>query len=164
MKSNYFVQAILPPMQPQKNITNKIAIHATPEEVWDVLVNPAKTKVYMFGCETVSDWKAGSELVWRGRYDGEDMVFVKGKILAIEPHRLLTYTVIDPFASYPDIPENYLNVTYKVEQQGDDTILTVVQDGFESAAEGEKRYQDVYNKGEGWQPILVQIKTLAEGK
>jgi uncharacterized protein YndB with AHSA1/START domain len=149
-------------MQPQKNVTNKIAIHATTATVWDALVNPAKTKVYMFGCETVSDWKVGSELLWRGQHEGKDMVFVKGKILAIKPNKLLTYTVIDPFASYPDIPENYLNVTYKLEEQGPDTILTVTQDGFESAADGEKRYQDVNNKGEGWNPILVQIKALVE--
>ncbi len=118
----------------------------------------------MFGCETVSDWKVGSELLWRGHYEGKDVVFVKGKIVLINPFKELVYTVIDPFASYPDIPENYLNVTYKLEQQGEDTILTVRQDGFEAVAEGEKRYQDVSNKGEGWQPILEQIKKLVEGK
>ena len=149
-------------MQPQKNVTNKILIHASTAEVWDALVNPIKTKVYMFGCETVSDWKVGSELLWRGNHEGEDVVFVKGKILAMEPTTLLTYTVFDPFASYPDIPENYLNVTYKLEQQAEDTILTVRQDGFESAADGEKRYEEVSNKGEGWNPILVQIKKLIE--
>jgi uncharacterized protein YndB with AHSA1/START domain len=151
-------------MQPQKNVTNKIAIHAAPSTVWDALVNPAKTKVYMFGCEAVSDWKVGSELLWRGQHDGKEVVFVKGKILAIEPQTLLTYTVIDPFASYPDIPANYLNVTYKLEQQGEDTILTVRQDGFESAADGEKRYQEASNKGEGWHPILEQIKKLVESE
>lgn len=151
-------------MQPQKNVTNKILIHASPTDVWDALVNPAKTKVYMFGCETVSDWKAGSELLWRGNHEGKEVVFVKGKILEIEPPKKLVYTVIDPFASYPDIPENYLNVTYTLEQQAEDTILTVRQDGFEAAADGEKRYQDVSNKGEGWNPILVQIKALVEGK
>lgn len=150
-------------MQPQKNVTNKILIHAAPSMVWDALVNPEKTKIYMFGCETVSDWKVGSELLWRGQYDGKEVVFVKGKILLIDPFKELAYTVIDPFASYPDIPVNYLNVTYKLEQQGEDTILTVRQDGFEAAADGEKRYQDVYNKGEGWNPILVQIKALVEG-
>ena len=149
-------------MQPQKNVTNKIAIHASPEKVWDALVNPAKTKIYMFGCETVSDWKVGSDLLWRGQHDGKEVVFVKGKIVLIDPFKELVYTVIDPFASYPDIPINYLNVTYKLEQQDDDTILTVRQDGFEAAADGEKRYQEVYNKGEGWHPILEQIKKLVE--
>ena len=35
-------------------------------QVWDMLTNPQKTKLYMFGCETVTDWKPGSELLWRG--------------------------------------------------------------------------------------------------
>jgi uncharacterized protein YndB with AHSA1/START domain len=149
-------------MQQQKNVTNTITIQAPASFVWDALVNPEKTKVYMFGCETISDWKVGSQLLWRGHYEGKDMVFVKGKIKAIVPNKLLVYTVFDPFASYPDIPENYLNVTYTLEQQDAQTVLTVMQDGFEGAAEGEKRYVDVYNKGEGWNPILVQIKALVE--
>jgi len=151
-------------MQPQKNVTNEIFIHALPADVWDALINPAKTKVYMFGCEAISDWEEGSELLWRGQHEGKEVVFVKGKILAIEPSKSLAYTVFDPFASYPDIPQNHLNVTYKLEQQGAQTILTVTQNGFEGVAEEEKRYQDVYNKGEGWNPILVQIKALVEGK
>ncbi len=143
-------------------VKSTITINAPSSQVWDVLTNPEKTKIYMFGCETVSDWNVGSELLWEGEYEGKKMVFVKGKIVNIEPNKLLKYTVIDPFASYPDIPENYLNVTYELTEQGSETILTVTQDGFETAAEGEKRYKDVYNNGEGWNPILVGIKNVAE--
>jgi uncharacterized protein YndB with AHSA1/START domain len=143
-------------------VKSEILINASAAAVWDALVNPAKTKIYMFGCETVSDWQAGSNLDWKGNYEGQEMIFVKGKIVNIEPAKLLKYTVIDPFASYPDIPENYLNVTYELAEKGGQTTLTVVQDGFENAAEGEKRYQDTYNNGEGWNPILVEIKKVAE--
>lgn len=150
-------------MENKQVVTNTITINAPVSEVWNALINPEKTKVYMFGCETVSDWQVGSDLLWRGNYEGKEMVFVKGKILAIEPEKVLKYTVIDPFASYPDIPENYLNVTYDISAKGVHTILTVSQDGFENAAEGEKRFKDVYNNGEGWNPILVEIKKLVEG-
>ena len=149
-------------MDTPKIVQSEIVINASKSKVWDALVNPEKTKIYMFGCETVSDWEIGSELLWRGSYEGKEMVFVKGKIVAIEPEKLLKYTVIDPFASYPDIPENYLNVTYQLSEEGLQTNLTVIQDGFETVAEGEKRYQDVYNNGEGWNPILTQIKEVAE--
>ncbi len=149
-------------MDTPKIVKSEIIIAASAAKVWDALVNPAKTKIYMFGCETVSDWKIGSELLWRGEYEGREMVFVKGKILEMEPEKLLKYTVIDPFATYPDIPENYLNVTYLLESKGSQTKLTVIQDGFETAAEGEKRYKDVYNNGKGWDPILMQIKEVAE--
>jgi uncharacterized protein YndB with AHSA1/START domain len=143
-------------------VKNTIVINAPAEKVWDVLTNPQQTKKYMFGCETVSDWKQGSPLLWKGVYEGSEMVFVKGFILDIMPNSRLRYSVIDPNASYPDIPENYLRVTYQLEDKDGATLLTVIQDGFDGAAEGEKRYKDSYNNGEGWNPILVQIKQIAE--
>jgi uncharacterized protein YndB with AHSA1/START domain len=146
------------------SVKNTITIQAPIAEVWDALVNPAKTKIYMFGCETVSDWLVGSPLLWRGQYEGKDMVFVIGKILEIAAPALLKYTVIDPNASYPDIPENHLNVTYELSEVNGITTLSVTQDGFEGAAEGEKRYKDVYNNGDGWNPILTAIKNLVEAK
>jgi uncharacterized protein YndB with AHSA1/START domain len=143
-------------------VKNEILINGTASQVWDALTNPEKTTVYMFGCKTVSDWKVGSPLLWQMIHEGKDFVPVKGIIIAIEPNKMLKYTVIDPHASYPDIPANYLNVTYQLTEQGAKTLLTVIQDGFEGAAEGEKRYKDVYNNGDGWNPILVQIKKLVE--
>jgi len=143
-------------------IKNSIVINALIGEVWDALINPEQTQKYMFGCAAISDWKTGSALLWKGNYEGKEMVFVKGIILDIQPHRILKYTVIDPNSSMPDIPENYLNVTYELADQAGKTCLTVSQDGFENAAEGEKRYKDVYNNGEGWNPILIEIKKLLE--
>lgn len=143
-------------------VKNSIFINADAAKVWDVLTNPEQTKKYMFGCKTVSDWKPGSPLLWQGEYEGNSVVFVKGYILEIVPDRLLKYSVIDPGASYPDLPENYLSVEYKLESKDDGTRLTVIQDGFENAAEGEKRFRETYNNGEGWNLILVQIKKIAE--
>lgn len=145
-----------------KVVKNNIVINAPADKVWDVLVNPEQTRKYMFGCDAVSDWKPGSPLLWRGSYEGKEMVFVKGIVVDVQPAKKLKFTVIDPNASYPDIPENHLNVTYELSEQNGETSLTVTQDGFENAAEGEKRYKDVYNNGEGWNPILIQIKKIAE--
>ena len=63
---------------------------------------------------------------------------MKGIIAAIVPDKLLTYTVIDPNAPMPDIPENYLTVTYKLWAENGLTKLTVLQDGFEGAAARQK--------------------------
>ncbi|HUS00357.1 MAG TPA: SRPBCC domain-containing protein [Chitinophagaceae bacterium] len=143
-------------------VKNNITINAPASKVWNALVNPEQTKKYMFGCETVSDWKPGSSLEWKGNYEGNEMVFVKGKIIEIEQNKLLRYTVIDPNSPMEDIPENYLNVTYTLSEDDGQTLLTVSQDGFETAADGEKRYKDVYNNGEGWNPVIVQIKKVVE--
>jgi uncharacterized protein YndB with AHSA1/START domain len=143
-------------------VRSSIAINAGAAKIWDVLTNPEQTKKYMFGCETVSDWEQGSSLLWKGTYEGKEMIFVKGYILEIVPNRLLKYSVIDPNAPYPDVPENYLSVEYILEQRKDAIVLSVIQDGFEGAAEGRKRFEETYNNGEGWKPMLVQIKAVAE--
>lgn len=144
-------------------VENTIVINASAATVWDLLVNPEQTKKYMFGCETASDWQVGSSLLWKGVYEGQEMVFVKGDIVNIVPGKLLAYTVIDPNnPNIPDVPENYLTVTYALTENNGQTTLTVSQGDFATVAEGEKRYTETYNNGDGWNPILVQIKALAE--
>lgn len=149
-------------MKTEPFIINTILIRSGIEKVWDALVNPAKTKIYMFGCETVSDWKAGSDLLWKGSYEGKEMVFVKGKIVSIEPQTSLVYTVFDPNGTLPDLPENYLTVSYFLESGGGQTKLTVKQGDYTQVGNGEKRYEESYNNGEGWNPILEAIKKLVE--
>ncbi len=145
-------------------VNNTITIDAPREQVWEVLTQSNYTKIYMFGCETVSEWRQGSPLIWRMIHEEKEFIPVKGEILEIDAPHLLKYSVIDPNAAYPDFPENHLYVTYILEEKDGGTILTVSQDGFEGAADGDKRYKDVYNNGEGWNPILVQVKDLAEQK
>ena len=121
-------------------VENSITINATAAKVWGLLVNPEQTKKYMFGCETVSDWQVGSPLLWKGVYEGTEMVFVKGDIVMIEPGKLLVYTVIDPNSNtIPDVPENYLTVTYALSEDNGQTVLTVSQGDFATVADGEKR-------------------------
>ncbi|HUM47974.1 MAG TPA: SRPBCC domain-containing protein [Chitinophagales bacterium] len=143
-------------------VENTITIEAPADKVWDALVNPEQTKKYMFGCETVSDWQQGSELLWRGSYEGKDMIFVKGTIVAIDPGKFLTYTTIDPNSDIDDIAENYLTVTYRLTEQDGKTVLKVTQGDYSKVADSEKRYAEAYNGGEGWNPILTEIKKLVE--
>ncbi len=143
-------------------IENTVFIKAPLTKVWDALVNPMQTKKYMFGCETVSNWKVGSELLWKGEYEGKEMIFVKGTILKIEPEKLLAYTTIDPNSTIDDKAENYLTVTYELKTESRQTILTVTQGDYSLVAEGDRRYQESYNGGEGWNPILQEIKKLVE--
>src|SRR4051812_30334743 len=131
-------------------VKNTIVINAPVEKVWDALTNPKQTKQYMFGCETVSDWKKGSELLWRGSYEGKEMVFVKGRIAEIRKPEFLAYTTFDPNnTEMQDIPENYLTVSYDLKKQNDSTVLTVTQGDYNTVAEGAKRYQEASNNGEG---------------
>jgi len=143
-------------------VTNSIQIDAPAKKVWDALVNPAQTKKYMFGCEAVSDWKKASALIWKGEYEGKEMIFVKGTIVDIQPGKYLEYTVIDPNnPKLDDVPGNYLTVTYTLSENNGQTNLTVTQGDYAKVGEGETRYKHTVDGG-GWEPLLVQIKQLCE--
>ncbi len=143
-------------------IKNVIHVHAPATKVWDALTNPEQTKKYMFGCETVSDWKPGSPLLWRALYEGKEVIFVKGKVVSIVPGEFLSYTTFDPNSTMADVPENYLTVTYTLAEKDGTTVLTVTQGDYALVAEGERRYKESSNNGEGWNPILIEIKKLVE--
>lgn len=115
----------------------------------------------MFGCEPVTDWQVGSPLLWKGVFDGTELVAVKGTIVQIEPGTFLAYTTIDPNSPIDDIPENYLTVTYSIATEGNQTRLTVTQGDYAIVADGEKRYQDTLSEG-GWNGVLQQIKQITE--
>lgn len=146
-------------------VNSTITINAPAAKVWDALTNPQQTKKYMFGCEATSDYKVGSPLTWEGVFDGTLVVAVTGSIVAIEEGKYLAYTTFDPNnAAMENIPENYLTVTYTLTEENGSTRLDVTQGDYNKVAEGEKRYADAYNGGEGWNPILVEIKKMVEAE
>lgn len=144
-------------------IKNEITINAPASKVWDVLTNPEQTKKYMFGCEAISYWKPDDLLLWKGMWEDKEMVFVKGYIVSIEPNKHLAYTTFDPNnPNLKDIPGNYTTVTYDLSEEDGMTLLKVTQGDFATVDDGEKRFNEVNNNGEGWNPILIEIKKIAE--
>ena len=143
-------------------VTNIITLNAPAAKVWNALTNPAETKKYMFACEALSDWKEGSPLIWKGTFNGVELVAVKGSIKKIRPGQYLEYTVIDPNnPAIPDLPENYLTVTLDLKEQDGQTLLTATQGDYSTVADGENRYKHTVDGG-GWTPILDAIKKLVE--
>jgi uncharacterized protein YndB with AHSA1/START domain len=143
-------------------VRSSITIQAPAARVWDALINPEQTKKYMFGCAALSDWTVGSPLIWKGNFNGVELIAVKGTVTAIRHGQFLAYTTIDPNSSLTDVPENYVTVTYTLTEKEGATLLEVTQGDFATVANGDQRYKDTYNNGEGWNPILVEIKKLAE--
>jgi uncharacterized protein YndB with AHSA1/START domain len=129
-------------------------IDAPAATIWDALVDPEMIKQYMFGTNVVTDWKEGSEIVWRGEWDGrtyED----KGVILRIEPGRLLGYTHYSPLSGQPDTPENYHTVTIGLSGDGPQTVVTLTQDNNED--EQAREHSEA-----NWQAMLEGLKNLLE--
>ena len=141
-------------------VHDSIQIDALPSRIWPLLTKPEYTRRYMFGCDAVSDWQAGSPLVWQGAQDGK--VYVKGTIVEIDPERLLQYTTFSPdaFDHYEDRPENYTTVTMQLTPADGATRLSVSQGDFSRIANGELRYAHTVSS---WQGVLKQIKEIAEG-
>lgn len=92
------------------------------------------------------------------------MIFVKGTILDIQPEKFLAYSTFDPNSNIDDSSENYLTVTYALTEKNGITTFTVTQGDYAKVAEGDRRFKESYNDGDGWNPILVQIKQLVEAK
>lgn len=133
-----------------------VLLDAEPELVWDTLINPEYTAMYMFHCEPVTDWQVGSPLLWRGKLDGT--VYVSGKVLRFEPPQLLSFSSFNPQGPYPDLPENYLTTTYTLKKGREGVELSVAQGDFSNVPDGPARFEDA----EGWEMILEAIQLVVE--
>jgi uncharacterized protein YndB with AHSA1/START domain len=141
-------------MNKELTITTSIEINADKAKVWDALTNPEKIKIYLFGTETLTDWKTGSEIVFQGEYQGHQYKD-KGTILDIKQDELLQYTYWSGFSGLEDKPENYSLVSYKLETANGKTLLTLTQIGF--ANEDAQQHSQT-----NWANVLQQIKQLTE--
>lgn len=100
--------------------------------VWHALTTPEIIKQYLFGTETITDWKKGSAIVYRGVWEGkayED----KGYVLDIEKEKFIVYSYWSSFSGKEDVPENYQNVRYELAAMNDTTSFTITQEGLPSA-------------------------------
>lgn len=138
----------------------KFSVHiaAPPEQVWRALTDPALTRLYMYGCEAISDWKPGSALIWRGEYEGKAMVFVTGRVVTFDPPRLLAYTTFDPNGGLEDVPANHVTMTCALEPLGAGTRLALSQGDFARVQDGQKRFADA-SRDDGF---LAKLKAVAE--
>ena len=136
-------------------VSAAIEIKADQEKVWDALTNPSIIKEYLFGTETITDWKVGSEIIFQGEYQGQkyrDKGIVKENIL----NKKISYSYWSGFSGLDDKPENYSLITYKIEStENSKTKLTWTQKGFAN--------QQAYEHSKsGIQTLLQNIKETIE--
>ncbi len=135
-------------------VRQSIAINAPVATVWDALVNPAIIRQYLFGTNTISDWKVGSPIVFKGEWEGmayED----KGVILRLEPGRLLEYTYFSSFSKLPDVPENYQTITIELSRREAHTFLSLTQDNSPTREAQE-------HSETNWGMVLGTLKKILE--
>ena len=129
-------------------------IHAPREAVWEALTNPDLIRQYLFGTQVTTTWKVGSPITYRGVWEGE-VYEDKGKIVQIEPGKLIVSTYWSGLSGLPDTPENYKTVRYEISMDGPATRLTIIQDNNTSEEEAAHSQQN-------WDMVLEGIKKLLE--
>jgi uncharacterized protein YndB with AHSA1/START domain len=133
--------------------TSSVRIEATADRVWAVITDPEAIREFMFGSVVVTDWTAGSPIVWKGVWHGREYQD-KGMILEAEPGRRLVHTHFSPLTGQPDAPENYHTLSWTIEGDGPVT-LTLSQDNNASEEEAAHSKQM-------WDSLVDTVKEIAE--
>jgi len=134
--------------------TASITVKTDAMRVWRALIDPGQIKEYLYGTNAISDWRVGSSISYKGEWKGhayED----KGTILEMEPGKKFVSTYWSGMAGKPDVPENYVTVTYELHENGDETQIDLSQDGNDTE---EARDQSVAN----WNMVLGGLKKVVE--
>lgn len=139
----------------EKILTSKVQIEfdIDAKQLWRVLTESKYTKVYMFNCSVESDWLEGSSITWQGNYQGYQ-AFQKGKVITVKPYELITYSTFDPNVGLSDVAENYINVTYAINEHNGKTRLIITNDTFDG---NEERMKHIIN---GWEMVKEQMIKL----
>jgi uncharacterized protein YndB with AHSA1/START domain len=137
------------------SVTKSISINASLHQVWKALTDPAIIKIYLYGTNTLTDWKIGSEIIFEGEYEGHkyrDHGFIKENINGEK----ISYSYWIGFSGLEDKPENYSTVTYELVSINDkETKLTWIQKGYAS----EQNHQ---HSEKGMDAFLQQLKQTVE--
>ncbi|CAG7643008.1 hypothetical protein PAESOLCIP111_04406 [Paenibacillus solanacearum] len=143
------------PMDNKPRHVNRIAIKATPEQVWQAITDPAQTSKFWFHCSIRSDWEIGSPLeLW----DQQGEKKAEGVILVCDPPHQLAMSW--KFLAFPDAAgEAPSRMTWEIAAHGElpgVTLVTVVHDEFEEAAHTAKILEN------GLPIVLSGMKTFLE--
>jgi len=142
-------------MNQELTVTKSIEIKGTAEIVWDAMTNPDKIALYLYGTKTETDWKVGSAISFTGEMQGHPY-HDKGRVTINNKPKLLSYKYWSSFSGLEDKPENYFNVTYKIEVISNElTKLTWHQVGFSN--EKGKEHTEI-----GLPNMLNAIKQICE--
>ena len=135
--------------------SQSIEINAKAENVWETLTNPEKVKIYLFGTETITDWKVGSAIIFQGNYNGQQYKD-KGNVLENSEYKVLSYNYWSGFSGLEDKLENYSLVTYKIE------VISINKVKFTWTQKGFANKDGQCHTEQGLKTMLEQIKKLAE--
>lgn len=134
---------------------------ASPSDVWQALITPAKLKQYFFGANVESDWKVGSPIRMKGEFKGKTYED-KGKIMAFEPGKQLRFSHWSALSGASDTPENYHVVTFDLARHAGGTEVTLTQTNLV----GGVKPSDIAHRSEfetNWRTVLDGLAKVVDG-
>jgi uncharacterized protein YndB with AHSA1/START domain len=131
-----------------------VTVNAEPAKVWAALVTPETIERYMFGAKVSSDWKVGSTIVWRGEWNAKPYED-KGRVLSVEPEKLLAYSHYSPLSGLPDQEQNYHTVRIELTEEAGHTRIALSQD--RNATEQARVHSE-----QNWTAMLLGLKKVIE--
>ncbi|MFD8809574.1 ArsR/SmtB family transcription factor [Streptomyces sp. NPDC059597] len=136
--------------EPRPEFVHTTYIAATPEKVWECLMDPEATAAYWYH-RNVSDWQPGSPWAHR-RLDESGVDDVVGTVVEIEAPRRLVLTWAGPDEERSDGPSR---VTFELKPYGDTVRLTVTHVNLRDE-------QELREISGGWSFVLSSLKSYAE--
>ncbi len=140
-------------MQSHFKASYSTIIKAPVEQVWEALTNPAIVKAYFFGSNLITDWKIGHSISFEGEYEGKPYQD-KGIVQTFVPLQALSFSYLSEWSGLPDIPENYLLVSYEVQAVPEGTALTITQTNYDE--------ERVKHSEENWAMVIDGLKKIVE--
>ncbi len=134
--------------------TAELDILAPPDRVWALLTQRGPDPDVMFGSEVISDWTVGSDIRWRGEWEGRSFED-RGEILELDPPRRLLVTHFSPLSGEDDTPENRHHLEFLLEPLGADATHVTVTQGGNADAEAAQ------HSAANWQQMLEGLARAA---
>lgn len=136
-------------------INKKIEINAPTERVFSALTNSKEIPQYFPLQSVKSEWEVGKEVLYKGEVD--DVSFTDfGVIETLSFPQTYRYRYWSDSHGTERTTENYLTITYQLEEISTGTLLTVVQNNIKS--------KDLYElmNNQVWDFLLSSLKSYVE--
>jgi uncharacterized protein YndB with AHSA1/START domain len=135
-------------------LKKNILIKAATSKVWDAITNPDTIRQWLYGTNTISDWKVGSPILFTGTWHGTEYKD-KGTILKFEVGRIFKYDYWSSFSGLADSPENYSVIAFELTPKDGLTMMTLTQTNFAT----ETMYE---HSDKNWDATLDAMKKIIE--
>jgi len=131
-----------------------IRIKADPQKVWEALTKPGLVKKWQYGSDLITDWTVGNDIKFESEWEGK--IYKQwGKILEINPNKLIKYSLFAPQPGLEDKPENYFIMKYVLTDDNNGyTKLDIIQEDNRQNATTEDNNDE--------NPTLKALKLLVE--